>query len=36
MSSDNSEVSEEFIKIVNDFTNDLKISYPELAKTLKI
>ena len=35
MSSDNSEVSEEFIKIVNDFTNDLKISYPELSENFE-
>lgn len=35
MSSDNSEVSEEFIKIVNDFTNDLKISYPELGENFE-
>ena len=35
MSSDNSEVSEEFIKIVNDFTSDLKISYPELSENFE-
>ena len=28
----NSVVSDEFIKIINDFTNDLKVSYPELTE----
>ena len=30
--SSNKVVSDEFIKIINDFTDDLKISYPELAE----
>ena len=33
--SSNKVVSDEFIKIINDFTDDLKISYPELAEDFK-
>lgn len=35
MSSKGQGVTEEFTKIVNDFTNDLKISYPELEENFE-